>query len=124
MVEKARSRKGAPRSRGRAKSERPEQPSRATKELRALSAVHDLLKQGHSQGYVTEEDLEALVEHEATPVNAHELDVVRQLLFDEGVEVTEDEAELAQTVEDVELEEQLDQIESEGQPIQSDPVWQ
>src|SRR5581483_10247594 len=110
--------------RQRRRSQQAHPPAAPAKDVRALPAVQELLEEGHEHGYVTEDDLESLLESETEELDPADLEAVRQLLVDEGIEIAEDESEIEAIEEDIETEEQLERLESEGEAIQADPVWQ
>ncbi len=110
--------------RQRRRSQRAHPPAAPAKDVRALPAVQELLEEGHEHGYVTEDDLESLLESETEELDPADLEAVRQLLVDEGIEIAEDESEIEAIEEDIETEEQLERLEAEARPIQADPVWQ
>ncbi|HET6344269.1 MAG TPA: sigma-70 family RNA polymerase sigma factor, partial [Myxococcota bacterium] len=97
-------------------------------EPRALSGpgpgeLDDLLERGKERGYVTTDELDDLFAAEAEPPDSGELEAVRQTLLDAGVEIVEDESELAELQEDLHTEERLNRTEADAQPIQADPIW-
>src|SRR5581483_5773426 len=88
------------------------------------ATLDDLLERGKEQGYVTEADIDELFADDPEPPDAAQLDAIHQALLDAGVEIVTNESELEQTVDDIQLDQQLDRLESEGEAIQADPVWQ
>jgi RNA polymerase primary sigma factor len=85
--------------------------------------LDELLERGKERGYVTADDLDELFAGEAEPPDGGELEAVRQTLLDAGVEIVEDETELAELREDLHTEERLNRTEAEAQPIQADAIW-
>jgi RNA polymerase primary sigma factor len=85
--------------------------------------LEDLLERGKERGYVTTDELDDLFAGEAEPPDSGELETVRQTLLDAGVEIVEDESELAELREDLHTEERLNRAEADAQPIQADPIW-
>jgi len=92
--------------------------------LGSIQGLQDLFEQGKQQGYVTHEDVDELIEDAAEPPTATVVEAIFQFFADQGVEVTVDESDLAETVQDIQTEATLDRVESEGAPIQADPIWQ
>jgi RNA polymerase primary sigma factor len=90
----------------------------------AVPGLEELLERGKLRGYVREEDIEELFDEDSEPPEATVLDAVRSAFVDAGIEVVQDEAELQQTQEDIQLDGQLDRMESEGEPLNADAVWQ
>jgi RNA polymerase primary sigma factor len=90
----------------------------------SVPALSDLLRRGKEQGYVLEEDVDALFADSDEPPDEQLFDSVRQTLFEAGIEIVLDEAELRQTVEDIQLDGQLDRLEADGEPLNADAVWQ
>jgi RNA polymerase primary sigma factor len=88
------------------------------------SGFDELVDRGKEQGYLLEEDIEALFEDEAEPPDQAQLEAIHQALVDAGVEVVSDASELQQTIDDIHLDTQLDRLEAAGEPIQADAVWQ
>ncbi|MBI3971242.1 MAG: hypothetical protein HY332_08125, partial [Chloroflexi bacterium] len=129
MTEKRASARGRPRRRQAAPTA-PAARRRAAIEapipaaLAGIPGLDDLLEQGKEQGYLAEDDLDELFEAAEEPPTPTQIEALHQLLTDAGIELVADETELAETVEDIHIEEQLDRLDSEAQPIQADPVWQ
>lgn len=111
-----------------ATAEAPSARSRASGALARLAeempGINDLIEHGKEVGYVTENEIDELFEDDVEPPDPAQIEAIHQLLADAGVEVVSSETELQQTVEDIQLDGRLDRLESEGQPIQADPVWQ
>src|SRR5438093_4961718 len=89
-----------------------------------VSGLEELLERGKEQGYILDEDVDALFDEHAEPPDEAQLEAVRQALLDAGVEIVMNEAELQQTVEDIQLDGQLDRLEADGEPLNADAVWQ
>jgi RNA polymerase primary sigma factor len=106
------------------RSKRQQVPAAAAAAPQSVPGLEELLERGKEQGYVTEDDLDELFESAPEPPAAAQLEALHQLLVDAGVEVVADEGELAQTIEDLQTDAQLDRIQAEAQPIQADPMWQ
>src|SRR2546428_8111354 len=68
-----------------------------------LLGLEDLLKRGKAQGYVLEDDVDALFDERAEPPDDSQVGLVRQALLDRGVAVVGDETELPPPVEDLQL---------------------
>src|SRR5919198_1326375 len=76
------------------------------------SGFDELVDRGKEQGYLLEEDIEALFEDEAEPPDQAQLEAIHQALVDAGVEVVSDASELQQTIDDIHLDTQLDRLEA------------
>jgi len=90
----------------------------------AMPGFEELLEKGKVQGYVREEDIEDLFEDETEAPDSTQLEAIHNAFVDAGIEVVQNENELQQTTEDIQLDTQLDRIESEGEPLNADAVWQ
>jgi RNA polymerase primary sigma factor len=89
-----------------------------------IPGFDELIERGREQGYVLEADVEALFDDQAEGPDQAALEAVRQRLLDVSVEIVEDDGELQDTVDDMQLEGQLDRLEANAQPLQADAVWQ
>ncbi len=91
-----------------------------------------LLKRGTEQGYVLEQDLDALFDDVAEPPDESQLDAARQALLDAGVAIVADESELQDSAApgEAELEAEallgarLDRAAEDKAPLHTDAVWQ
>jgi RNA polymerase primary sigma factor len=88
------------------------------------SALQELLDRGKEQGFILEEELDTLFEETEEPLEDGQIDTIRQSFMDAGIEIVANEAELQQTVEDIQLDAQLDRLEADGEPLNADAVWQ
>jgi len=89
-----------------------------------VPGLAELLERGKDQGYLVEEDIEALFDDNEEPPDEAQVDAVRQVLLDAGVEIASNEAELQQAIDDIQLDGQLDRLEADGEPLNADAVWQ
>ena len=90
----------------------------------AIAGVEELIDRGREQGFLHEEDLVALFEDADEPPEPAQLERVRRVVLDAGVDVVDGEAELEQAIEDIQLETQLDRLAAAGEPLNADAVWQ
>jgi RNA polymerase primary sigma factor len=93
-----------------------------TPTLRA--GLRELFARGREQGYVTEDDIDEVFGDEQEPPDAHEIERIHQALLDARIEIVSDASEIQETLDDIHTDRQLDRAESEGQPMQADPIWQ
>src|SRR6266542_1161987 len=111
----------APTRRGRGKHEEDEHAGLSPNLHDGLRKLFDL---GHERGYVTQDDIDEVFEDETEPPDRAEIELLHRSLIDARIEIVEDEAELAEVQDDLHTEERLDRIESRGEAMQADPVWQ
>jgi RNA polymerase primary sigma factor len=90
----------------------------------SVAGLDELMERGREQGYILEEQVDALFEDETEPPDDATVEAVRQLLLDASIEIVQDERELQDTVEDIQLEGQLERMERSGEPLHADAVWQ
>jgi len=89
-----------------------------------VAGLDELLEHGQERGYVLQEDIEALFEDQEEPPDAALLEAIQQLLVDAKIDIVEDEAELQTPADDAAQEPQPERIESAGEALQADAVWQ
>jgi RNA polymerase primary sigma factor len=89
-----------------------------------VKGLRELFEKGREQGYVTQDDIDELFAERVEPPDPAEIEAIHKALLDAGIEIVQDESELAETLADIETEERLDRFEARGQPMQADPVWQ
>jgi RNA polymerase primary sigma factor len=90
----------------------------------AMPGLDELLERGREQGFVLEEDLDAIFEEQSEPPDDAQIETIRQAILDSGIELVASDAELQQTVEDIQLDAQLDRLEADSEPLNADAVWQ
>jgi RNA polymerase primary sigma factor len=88
------------------------------------TGLRRLFDLGRERGYVTEDDVDEVFEEDPEPPDSAEIELIHRALLDARIEIVQNEAELAEVQEDIETEERLDRIESRGEAMQADPVWQ
>ena len=96
----------------------------AVPEYLGSRGLADLLARGQAQGYVLDQDVEALFDEREEPPDDHQVDVVRRTLLDRGVAVVGDENDVEPPVEDIALGSQVQRSEDDGEPANADPLWQ
>ena len=94
-----------------------------------LSDLDSLLHRGQEQGYVLDQDVDALFEDSTEPPDDAQIDAARQLVLDSGIPILTDDSEL-QEVDDEEpetdplLSARLDRAAADRAPLHTDAVWQ
>src|SRR4051812_17683197 len=64
-------------------------------------ALDELMEMGKEQGFVSESDIDDLFADDPEPPDPAHAESIRQAFLDAGIEIVHDEAELAQTIEDI-----------------------
>jgi RNA polymerase primary sigma factor len=99
-------------------------------EERGVTSAAELLERGKEQGYVLEQDLDALFEDRDEPPDEQQIDALRQALAERGVAIVEAEEDAPRTAEDAELATQAtlaghgDRAADESGVAGADTVWQ
>ena len=96
----------------------------ATLDRQGVVGLDALLQRGKMLGYVLEQDIEALFDDMEEPPDESLLDAVRHRVLDAGIEVKEGEDELEASADDGQLDGHLDRIDTTGEPLNADAVWQ
>jgi RNA polymerase primary sigma factor len=99
-------------------------PSAQSVQHAAVPGLDELLERGRLQGYVLEEDVEALFEELEEPPDDSVRDAARQVLLDAGVEITDEETDLQAGADDAQAEVPLERGGGDGAAVQADSVWQ
>ena len=97
------------------------------------AALELLIERGRDQGYVLEQDVDALFEDSAEPPDDAQLDAARQALLDSGLTIVSDESEVTETATDEpqadpslpsHIDRTADSAAEARAPLQTDAIWQ
>ncbi|HEU5317509.1 MAG TPA: sigma-70 family RNA polymerase sigma factor [Chloroflexota bacterium] len=91
---------------------------------KAVPGLQDLFEQGKEHGFVTQDEIDEVFDDAPQPPTDAQTEAILQLFLDNNIEITQDDAEVAEVQQDEETHEQLKTMESAGQPMQADPIWQ
>src|SRR5688500_1930127 len=93
-----------------------------------LTELDSLLHRGQEQGYVLDQDVDALFDDSAEPPDDAQIDAARQLVLDSGIPILTDDSELEEVEEETEVDPlvsaRLDRAAADRAPLHTDAVWQ
>ena len=113
----------------------PSQPRKSTRSGKSraqpLSDLDSLLHRGQEQGYILDQDVDALFEDSVEPPDDSQIDAARQLVLDSGIPIITDESELEEVADEEEqpesdplLSARMDRAAADRAPLHTDAVWQ
>ena len=92
----------------------------------ALPDLTELIDHGREQGYLLEDEIEALFDDQVEPPDAAVLDAVHHSLLEAGIKLLDDTTEVEHALDDLQVDATLDRLErpDPGAAMQADAVWQ
>jgi RNA polymerase primary sigma factor len=118
----------------------PASPARTTRSARTSQApklaapvvtgLDELLERAADQGFVLEDDIDALFDDQAEPPDAALVEAVHQRFVTAGIDVVQDPSEVERAIDDLQVDATVDRLEhgerssGDGPAMQADAVWQ
>jgi RNA polymerase primary sigma factor len=96
----------------------------ASPDQSSVPGLGELFERGREQGYVIEDDVDALFDDQVEPPDPSTIEAIRQVLSDAKIPILADDAELQDSMDDLSLETDVERTVSAGESIQADAVWQ
>jgi len=93
-------------------------------ELAAVAGSQHLIERGKEQGYVLEQDIDALFDERVEPPDDAEVDALREALLDGGVAIVTDIAEIEEAADDAPVGAEVARSADGGAALSADAVWQ
>ena len=92
--------------------------------MAVVAGPRDLVERGKEQGYVLEQDIDALFDDRVEPPDDAEVDAIREALLDGGVAIVTDVAEIEDAADDAPAGAEVTRSADGGAALNADAVWQ